>query len=638
MAIQEIDLGTIIQDGTDGDAARIAFTKVNANFEELDERVTELENEPDDGVISINNIFPDINGNVQLIPSNIGAATAAQGVLADSAIQPGENISELNNDEGFVSQTSLTKGSLVAGPGIILDGVIADRLVGDGDVTITSTGSGGGTWGTISGTLSDQTDLQDALDGKVDVVVGKQLSTEDFTSVYKTKLDGIEVGAQVNVGTDIDQGIRTDSTVSLVSSTGDGGVLDAASATEAGVMTAAQFTKLAGIAPGATAIDDTDDLVEGIVNRYFTETRVRATPLTGLNISDDTDVVATDTVIQGLGKLQAQINAGGGSSGTGLPLLENIFYTGKRSQIAAAHPGSVPHDGQVLNRADWPGAWEAIQVQHDVVTDAAWLAGDYTKFSSGDGSTTFRVPDNNGAIMGHVRHVPRGTSGDGGGKTGHAMQGHRHAPLSSNATAMASFVPSGGVNTLGAGSFMAQDTTTGNPVTDGVNGTPQIANETRGASFDGVWLVRLANAAVNEGAVDVLELASQQALQGASIDGLQATLDQLDFKFAYPNGGSSGSPANVSINTRYVVPNPFPGHSLFCVLQYFLNGEWTDIFMTFYSTGTFGGSCGQRGDGIILLTGTIGLDGTSNIIGSISNNTALITTALCRVKVWKVKG
>jgi hypothetical protein len=36
------------------------------------------------------------------------------------------------------------------------------------------------------------------LQGKVDKVVGKGLSTNDFTDEYKNKLDGIEVGAEVN--------------------------------------------------------------------------------------------------------------------------------------------------------------------------------------------------------------------------------------------------------------------------------------------------------------------------------------------------------------------------------------------------------------------------------------------------------
>ena len=61
---------------------------------------------------------------------------------------------------------------------------------------------GGGTWGSITGTLADQTDLQLALDNKVDKVVGKELSTNDFTDALETKLNGIEAGAEVNVNAD----------------------------------------------------------------------------------------------------------------------------------------------------------------------------------------------------------------------------------------------------------------------------------------------------------------------------------------------------------------------------------------------------------------------------------------------------
>ena len=74
--------------------------------------------------------------------------------------------------------------------------------VEDGDLTAKSTGGGGATWGTITGTLSNQTDLNTALDGKVDKVAGKGLSTEDYTNAEKTKLAGIEAGAEVNVNAD----------------------------------------------------------------------------------------------------------------------------------------------------------------------------------------------------------------------------------------------------------------------------------------------------------------------------------------------------------------------------------------------------------------------------------------------------
>ena len=46
-------------------------------------------------------------------------------------------------------------------------------------------------WGTIQGTLTNQLDLKNALDGKVDKVNGKGLSTNDYTSAEKLKLSSL---------------------------------------------------------------------------------------------------------------------------------------------------------------------------------------------------------------------------------------------------------------------------------------------------------------------------------------------------------------------------------------------------------------------------------------------------------------
>lgn len=72
-------------------------------------------------------------------------------------------------------------------------------------------------------------------------------------STDKTKLDGIQAGAQVNVPTNLAQGTRTTTAVPVTSSTGTGATLGAATTSLAGVMTAADKTKLDGVATGATA-------------------------------------------------------------------------------------------------------------------------------------------------------------------------------------------------------------------------------------------------------------------------------------------------------------------------------------------------------------------------------------------------
>lgn len=50
--------------------------------------------------------------------------------------------------------------------------------------------------------MTDITGLAGALSNKVDVVVGKGLSANDFTTVLKNKLDGVATGAEVNVNAD----------------------------------------------------------------------------------------------------------------------------------------------------------------------------------------------------------------------------------------------------------------------------------------------------------------------------------------------------------------------------------------------------------------------------------------------------
>lgn len=105
----------------------------------------------------------------------------------------------------------------------------AIELVVDGNAQVITSVE----WGEISGDISNQTDLQNELNAKADVSsvealssqvsemegdignittslnnkvdkeVGKGLSTNDFTNADKTKLDGIESGAEVNVIEDI---------------------------------------------------------------------------------------------------------------------------------------------------------------------------------------------------------------------------------------------------------------------------------------------------------------------------------------------------------------------------------------------------------------------------------------------------
>jgi hypothetical protein len=119
--------------------------------------------------------------------------------------------------------------------------------------------------------------------------------------------------------------------------------------------------------------------------------------------------------------------------------------------------------------------------------------------------------------------------------------------------------------------------------------------------------------------------------------------DPVDFTIIYPNGGSEGSPANISINTRYVESNPFPGFYVLCVVEILFSGVWvtTGWYATSGSAAIGVAAAQIGGTDIIVRTGVSGLITGAQISGSNANYTSTSTYSTptpCRVKVWRVKG
>ena len=81
------------------------------------------------------------------------------------------------------------------------------------------------------------------------------------------------------------------------------------------------------------------------------------------------------------------------------------WHLGERSSIFA---GDLSLDGQILNRADYPELWSMVNAgRFASVTDAVWLS-DVSKrgsYSTGNGSTTFRLPDLNGGQAGSIQSL-----------------------------------------------------------------------------------------------------------------------------------------------------------------------------------------------------------------------------------------
>lgn len=88
------------------------------------------------------------------------------------------------------------------------------------------------------------------------------------------------------------------------------------------------------------------------------------------------------------------------------------WFNGARAKVP---DGYLTADGQLLSRATYPDLWAAINATYAPVTDAVWLASSTKRacFSTGNGTTTFRMPDLNGFQTGSSKGLF--LRGDGNG-------------------------------------------------------------------------------------------------------------------------------------------------------------------------------------------------------------------------------
>ncbi|HWL06717.1 MAG TPA: phage tail protein [Xanthobacteraceae bacterium] len=146
--------------------------------------------------------------------------------------------------------------------------------------------------------------------------------------------------------------------------------------------------------------------------------------------------------------------------------------------------GTLKANGQVINRADYPALWEYAAASGRIVTDSVWLdAGQnsWAAYSSGNGTSTFRLPDLRGEFM---RMFADGRSGVDAGRALGAAQAdmvkqHTHGVdlggsyVTAGAGADYGKIGNGDVN-AGAGNF------------SGATITPFGGAETRPRNFAGL--------------------------------------------------------------------------------------------------------------------------------------------------------
>ena len=155
--------------------------------------------------------------------------------------------------------------------------------------------------------------------------------------------------------------------------------------------------------------DNLDTLTKAATNFAAKGDNSDITSLNGLkhNIvqaADASDNMGSVTLRQ----LNAKFAQGSGSSsGTTHVVSDYIgaiqWFNGSRAAIPV---GYVPADGQLLNRTDYPELWDTLSRSLlNIVSDKEWLntPDKRASFSSGNGSTTFRVPDINGKQSGSLK-------------------------------------------------------------------------------------------------------------------------------------------------------------------------------------------------------------------------------------------
>ena len=184
-----------------------------------------------------------------------------------------------------------------------------------------------------------------------------------------------------------------------------------------------------------------EDLPFAAIGSYVKDSKGRTVGVTRTGINSDIKQLTQKvtftqpvTVADAVGDYDAVTlrqlrNSGGGSGGPTMSGISNFgigdFHL--RDSRAFIPAFEVVADGQLLNRADYPDLWAYAQLLTPIA-DSVWLGDTQQrgKYSTGDGSTTFRVPDRNGVQSGSIKELF--ARGDGGSSSSNGLVYEAAAP------------------------------------------------------------------------------------------------------------------------------------------------------------------------------------------------------------------
>ncbi|EOZ3196063.1 phage tail protein, partial [Yersinia enterocolitica] len=293
-----------------------------------------------------------------------------------------------------------------------------------------------------------------------------------------------------------------------------------------------------------------------------------------------------------------------------------------------------------------PDAWAAAQVKGIVITEAEWQADPLKrmKWSSGNGTTTFRLPDENGKSPGSVgAPVRRGDGAKSNGVTG-TIQMDAIREITGRFSV---YTTTGADETAGVFSQADSTLTGGNAASAGgkrpmytfrASQAPGVlvAEENRMLNATGCYVIKLAGAAFNEGQINALELATEITLLTTRVTTLET---HQKIAVLYP-GGTAAVPGTIAANQVISVTNPFPGRLVAVRAEVYYNA-WGEAGWE-GNTGsgspvTHGVKAVSKNADIAVVSGTAAPMGQSNLLGNalgLAANT--INPIAYRVIIWTI--
>ena len=293
---------------------------------------------------------------------------------------------------------------------------------------------------------------------------------------------------------------------------------------EAGDYTAAQITH------NASNVGATLDGLQSALT-LLTGTTVAKTSATGAAvIPAGTEAQRPASPVNGQLRYNSEKNQFEGyQNGGWKPLASDsvpMFDTTWCADRANIPAGYVAADGQLLSRATYPDAAAALVAgKMPQAGDATWLANplERGKYTLGDGSTTFRLPDYNGKFADSLGALfMRGDGARSAGAAGVIQQDAMQPITGQWANDWAGIDSAqpwhGGAITANANDTIAGRSQTSDNRTgvlysfDSANSPDaRTASETRPLNVTGCWVIKLFGAVVNVGSADAAQLASDYA-------------------------------------------------------------------------------------------------------------------------------